>query len=243
MMKPNRSRFVTWTALLCALLTAGPLPARGADVTAQIEVELPGKHQKARSSEPLYAVLWLNSLSGDQRPPQKEPQTRHYQLVQHNKTFTPHLLVVPVNSGVEFPNLDPFFHNVFSLFNGKRFDLGLYASGSTRTVHFDHEGVSYIFCNIHPQMAAVVIALKTPYFAEASPDGKITLPGVPAGAYELKVWTEGADPGELNSLTRPIQIASAHQDLGLIRIMLNGQGEKHKNKFGEDYPPADVSPY
>ena len=65
-------------------------------------------------------------------------------------------------SSVEFPNRDPWFHNVFSLFNGKRFDLGLYEAGSTRTVHFDREGISFIFCNIHPEMSAVIVVLRTP---------------------------------------------------------------------------------
>ena len=76
--------------------------------------------------------------------------------------FTPHILVVPVGSVVRFPNADPFFHNVFSLFDGKRFDLGLYEAGSTKEVTFSREGLSYIFCNIHPEMSAVVISLSTP---------------------------------------------------------------------------------
>jgi len=87
-----------------------------------------------------------------------------YRLIQKDKMFTPHLLVVPIGSQVEFPNQDPFFHNVFSLFNGKRFDLGLYESGTSRSVRFDREGVSYIFCNIHPEMGAIVLALNTPYY-------------------------------------------------------------------------------
>ena len=92
--------------------------------------------------------------------------------MQKDKTFTPHLLVIPTGSTVDFPNLDPFFHNVFSEFNGKRFDLGLYESGSSRTVHFDHDGVSYIFCNIHPEMSAVIVTLSTPYFGVS--DGMAT---------------------------------------------------------------------
>jgi len=65
------------------------------------------------------------------------------------------VLVVPVGSVVDFPNHDPFFHNVFSLFDGKRFDLGLYEAGATNSVRFDRLGVSFLFCNIHPEMSAV----------------------------------------------------------------------------------------
>ena len=82
------------------------------------------------------------------------------------------MLVVPAGSLVEFPNRDPFFHNVFSLFEGKRFDLGLYEAGTTRTVRFDRPGISYIFCNIHPEMSAVIITVSTPLYAIAKEDGR-----------------------------------------------------------------------
>ena len=103
-------------------------------------------------------------------------------MIQKNKQFDPHMLVVPVGSMVQFPNHDPFFHNVFSLYNGKRFDLGLYETGSERGVRFDREGVSYIFCNIHPEMGAVILALSTPYY-DMSADGAIVIPRVPPGKY------------------------------------------------------------
>src|SRR5438045_5108518 len=104
-------------------------------------------------------------------------------LTQKGKMFEPHLLVVQVGSVVDFPNRDPFFHNVFSLFDGKRFDLGLYEAGSSRDVRFNKPGISYIFCNIHPEMSAVVISLDTPYYALASPEGELVVPHVPPGKY------------------------------------------------------------
>ena len=105
----------------------------------------------------------------------------HAVLAQKNKAFDPSLLVITKGSSVEFPNRDPWFHNVFSLFNGKRFDLGLYEAGSSRTVHFDREGISYIFCNIHPEMSAVVVVLGTPYFSVTNKDGEFTIQNVPPG--------------------------------------------------------------
>ena len=102
--------------------------------------------------------------------------------MQRNKSFDPHVLVVPVGSVVAFPNHDPFFHNVFSLFEGKRFDLGLYEAGSTRDVHFDKPGISYIFCNIHPEMSAVVLALDTPYYGVSDPHGQVVIANVPAAS-------------------------------------------------------------
>src|SRR6202034_2229968 len=117
-----------------------------------------------------------------------------------------HLLVVPVGSSVAFPNADPFFHNVFSLFDGKRFDLGLYEAGSTRSVIFSREGVSYIFCNIHSEMSAVVIALGTPFYSIADPQGGFKLEGVPSGDYDLHVWIEGQAQNSLELLTRRVHI-------------------------------------
>ncbi len=73
------------------------------------------------------------------------------QLVQRDKSFEPHVLVVRTGDTVDFPNRDPFFHNVFSLFDGKRFDLGLYEAGATNSARFDRAGVSFLFCNIHPE--------------------------------------------------------------------------------------------
>ena len=134
-------------------------------------------------------------------------------MVQKNKMFDPHLLVVPVGSVVVFPNRDPFFHNVFSLFNGKRFDLGLYEAGSERRVRFDREGVSYIFCNIHPEMGAVILSLATPYYAVSREDA-IVIPQVPPGRYLLNVWSEGATPESLNAARREVTVQAAATNLG-----------------------------
>ena len=160
----------------------------------------------------------------------------NFTLLQKNKMFTPHLLVVPVGSSVAFPNADPFFHNVFSLFDGRRFDLGLYEAGSTRGVVFSREGISYIFCNIHSEMSAVVIALSTPYFGLADPQGGFHLKDVPPGDYELHVWTEGQKQSSLDRLSRRVHIAADSTDIGEIGASLPDQ-QKHLNKFGRPYEP------
>ena len=120
------------------------------------------------------------------------------------------MLVVPTGSTVDFPNLDPFFHNVFSQsFNGKRFDLGLYEAHSHRTVKFDRDGVSYIFCNIHPEMGAVIVSLSTPYYGISGPhDGMVTLHSVSPGRYRLNIWAENVSADRLNALSRPVEISA-----------------------------------
>jgi plastocyanin len=157
-------------------------------------------------------------------------------LVQKNKSFEPHILVVPAGSMVEFPNRDPFFHNVFSLFEGKRFDLGLYEAGTSRMVRFDRPGISYIFCNIHPEMSAVVITLSTPLYAISNADGQLSLAGVPYGRYKLHVWSEGMGPESAPPLAREITVTENASSLGVIRVSAaNGQRMAHKNKYGREY--------
>ena len=86
------------------------------------------------------------------------------------------------------------FHNVFSFRDGKRFDLGMYPVGTMRRVTFDQPGVSRLFCNIHPNMAAYVVVVDTPYFAVADKSGAFTIPGVPPGSYSFGAWRPGGSP-------------------------------------------------
>jgi plastocyanin len=212
-------------------------PGAKADVIARLApVPRDGAHQ---TEKPAPAVIWLNPL----RPGAvASPAHANFTLLQKNKMFTPHLLVVPVGSSVAFPNADPFFHNVFSLFDGRRFDLGLYEAGSTRSVVFSREGVSYIFCNIHSEMSAVVIALATPYYSVADPQGVFHLNGVLSGDYELHVWIEGQRQSALDRLTRRVHVPGHAADLGEISSGRPEQ-QRHLNKFGQPYEPESHSIY
>ncbi len=229
------SRFVV---VLLALLVCRVAHSESVDVMVEVEFAHADKH-RAVSIQSSGAVVWLNSILPD--PPDAAP-AGHFRLVQKDKSFSPHLLVVPLGSSVDFPNMDPFFHNVFSQYNGKRFDLGLYETGNSKSVRFDHEGVSYIFCNIHPEMSAVVISLATPYVGVSSAKGKIEIHNVPAGTYEMRVWAEGVDPKQLNELNRRVRITSAQTDLGVIKLVENGVAA-HKNKYGQDYFPDRDTTY
>jgi plastocyanin len=227
--------FMFWSLLaLASFALADP---QLVDVAAQVHLVLASPAKGAQHRNVPSVVIWLRPLSPEQNTAQTQSPVAHYRMVQKNKQFNPQFLVVPLGSTVEFPNLDPFFHNVFSQFNGKRFDLGLYETGSSKGVRFDHEGVSYIFCNIHPEMAAVIVTLSTPYFSVTSSSGTVVLHRVPVGNYEMHVWAEGADIKELEALTRHVSIGPLETDLGPIQIVANGTMAPHKNKFGEDYRP------
>jgi hypothetical protein len=205
-----------------------------------VVVVYPPARKSAAPAKGPTVVVWLKPLD----PPAGfvAPAPGHFHMAQKNKTFEPHVLVIPLGSIVSFPNFDPFFHNVFSQFNGKRFDLGLYEAGSTRDVRFDHEGISYLFCNIHPEMSAVIITMSTPWYAVSS-GGAIVLQHVPPGKYEVHVWAEGANARQLSALTHRVQIGPDADSLGTITIQAEAEPPAHKNKFGEDYRPESNAPY
>lgn len=162
-----------------------------------------------------------------------------FELVQSHKRFHPHVLVVPIGSTVSFPNRDPFFHNVFSLFNGKRFDLGLYEAGATRSVRFDRTGVSYIFCNIHPEMSAVIITSQTPYYGVTGKLGAAVIRNVPDGRYRMQIWSEHASRETLLALAHDVSIRGDTASVGPVRIHAAGDIlAGHKNMYGRDYDPA-----
>ncbi|MGH9497336.1 MAG: carboxypeptidase regulatory-like domain-containing protein [Candidatus Sulfotelmatobacter sp.] len=217
------------------------LCARGQQpLKAHVDLSRNGHKLKDASN----AVIWLSPLSATIDPPRQNP-AHIPQLVQKNKSFQPSLVVIPVGGKVEFPNHDPFFHNVFSLFDGKRFDLGLYESGSTRFVQFDKPGISFIFCNIHAQMSAVVIALATPYFGISNARGDVTIAGVPPGRYSLQAFHSGVAAADLKSFSREITVAPGDTTLGSLSIAESDVTEAHKNKYGRDYdrPEPDSPAY
>jgi plastocyanin len=232
------------------VLACGGIPVCGQEnaVTIHLAVQrpAPAKTEKVikTGTDASEIVVWLKSLDpgGSSETPEAASH-RKVQLVQHNKTFQPHVLVVPVGTVVDFPNRDPFFHNVFSLFDGKRFDLGLYEAGASNSVRFDRLGVSFLFCNIHSEMSAVVVAVDTPYYGLSDRKGNLTIQNVPEGKYELHVWYERSLPDDLKNLTRTVMITSATRDLGTINVPENPSfTTAHKNKYGQDYtPPATPS--
>jgi plastocyanin len=224
---------MTWRLLICfsalsvfaGLVRAGSLAGR---------VELTGTRVKDRSG----VVVWLEPASPTPAAPRA---TAHVNMTQKNKTFLPHILAIQAGTTVDFPNADPIFHNAFSSFDGKVFDVGLYPPGTSRSVYFDRAGVVRVFCNIHSAMSAVIVVLKQPWFAVSSRDGSFQISGVPEGDYFLHVYHERATDSTLNALTHPISVKQNHSELPVILISETGYlPAPHKNKFGKDYPPTNV---
>ena len=169
-------------AVLIVALASILLSADGPSIRVSGSAVVGGKPQAN-------VVVWLEAPAeqGFHAP-------RRIVLDQRNLQFEPRVLAVRTGTTVEFPNNDRVFHNVFSFRDGKRFDLGLYPIGSVKHVQFDKPGVSRLFCNIHPQMAAYVVAVDSPWFAVSDESGSFTLPDLPAGTYTYHAWRAGASP-------------------------------------------------
>jgi plastocyanin len=124
-------------------------------------------------------------LDGGKLPP-KPPVSAV--LNQQGSRFDPELIVVPTGSTVQFPNLDPIFHNVFSLSKARKFDLGYYPQSQSRAVKFDGAGVVQVYCHIHANMYAAIVVTDSPWYVKPGVDGSFSFSNVPPGRYRLTVW-------------------------------------------------------
>ena len=161
------------------LLWLAAAPVYGADLIGTVQVA-------GRPAE--HAVIWLEASGAPASPSKKVV------LDQRNLAFVPRVLAVRVGTTVEFPNNDKVFHNVFSFRDGKKFDLGMYPKGAMKPIVFDKPGLARLFCNIHPNMAAYVMAVDSPYFAVSNENGTFTIAGVPPGTYTYHAWRAGGQP-------------------------------------------------
>jgi plastocyanin len=219
-------------ALIIALRSFGV--AQDATLRGRVDV----LHSSKRESGNAEVVIWLTPAQ-----PIAPAHVNGVRLVQKNKRFTPHVVAVTAGSEVEFPNQDSFFHDVFSIYRGKPFDLGLYESGTSRKVRFSQPGVSYIFCNIHPEMSATVIVLTTPYFAITARDGSFQVNHLTPGHYRMEVWYEQASDSELAALARDVEIVSGDNTPAVLTLHSSDAPKDHVNKYGQQYSPDKPKSY
>ena len=180
-------------------------------------------------------VVWLEPL--DARTPRLQPTVTR--MVTRSKSLIPHVMALPVGSTVEFPNEDPISHNLFSLAPGNAFDLGLYRKGAGKSHKFDKPGVVSVYCNVHPNMSAVIHVMPTPYYAFADASGRFRI-DAPPGRYRLVAWNEQGGTTESN-----IEIGEQglSGDVALTIDSRNFRVVQHKNKEGRSYRAPSARDY
>jgi plastocyanin len=211
-----------WAIPLALFLAVSP--AFAGTVSGRVELVEKGGRKATDLSD---VVVYVEGAKAKARAAGPAPK-----VVMKGKAFTPRVAVVPVGGAVEFPNDDPIFHNVFSVSGENRFDLQLYKRPKSGSQTFQHPGVVRIYCNIHPQMSAVVLVRDNPYFTKAAADGSYTIEGVPAGKYTLTAWHDKA-----GSASQEIAV-TGQGEVTARPMSLDASGFKpvpHKNKFGKDY--------
>ena len=173
-------------------------------------------------------LAYVTLTPSDGRTP-RPPAPQHRTMEQRGRDFAPHLLVVPVGSTVSFPNFDPVYHNVYSASEAKSFDLGVYKSGQSRDVTFDHAGLVRVECNVHENMGAYIAVVGAPY-ATVADGGHFGFRALPAGRYKLRAWSERSG----KTTEADIVVHAGKND---VKVDVDGAGESQKrtDKFGNPW--------
>ena len=205
---------------LVALALASP--ALAGTIKGQVElVEKSGRKTTDLSD----VVVYVDGIKA-------KPKPGRATMTMKGKGFTPRVVAIGVGGTVDFPNEDPIFHNVFSVSGENRFDLELYKRPKTGQWTFQNPGIVRVYCNIHPQMSAVVVVRDNPFFGKAEASGSFVIPDVPAGRYTLKAWHERAGQEASMAVTVP---ASGEVGAKLVLDASRYKRLPHKKKDGKDY--------
>lgn len=177
-------------------------------------------------------LVWLDPAG---KAPRKPAGT--FLMTTRSKAFLPHVMAVPAGSTVTFPNEDPIAHNLFSLAPGNTFDLGLYRRGAGKAHKFEAPGTVNVYCNVHPNMSAVVHVMNTPYYGFSDAEGNYSFEA-PPGKYRLTAWNEQG-----GSASSDVEVKADGSIAGGKLLTIDGRSfrlTQHKNKLGQTYrPPKD----
>jgi len=208
-------------------LLAQAAQARAATIQGRVTVV----EKRGKAGDPGNAVVWLDGV-------QPQAAARSFTVETRDKTFTPEVIAVPAGATIRFPNQDDVRHNVFSVSKANAFDLGLYGKGEGKDVVLREPGIVRVYCNVHPQMAMVVVVCPTSYFAKVKQDGTFEIANAPAGKYKVKVWDPkgGEAEEEVTVEARDVTAVSFTLDASKFKT------QPHANKEGKPYP-ADEKDY
>jgi plastocyanin len=207
--------------------------AHAHQVNGTVQILLKGDKKKQDVSS---VIVYLEQADGSAKNAGGNGK-REFEMATKNKQFQPRSLAVPVGAVVSFPNMDPIYHNLFSVSSPNQFDLGLYKGGESKKRSFDSPGIVRVFCNVHPQMTATIIVSNTPYFTSADKNGNYSLANIPSGIFLVKAFSEEGQAVE------KIEIKDQPLTVPLTIDARNFKKLPHKNKFGKDYSADDNEGY
>jgi plastocyanin len=206
---------------LCLLANdARSKPASGT-VRGAVTVTVKGKAKADKKG----VVVYLENVPGSPPKPKANAVIR-----QREKQFDPPLSIVVKGTTIDFPNEDKIFHNVFSVSRPARFDLGLYKSGTAKSVEMKRAGTVDVYCNIHPEMIAKVKVLDNAYYAITGSDGKFEIGSVPPGEYPVVAWLPTGDEAKGSVTVKAGEVAEVVLTLGEV-----AKKETHTRKDGTPY--------
>jgi len=209
--------------VIVALAVVACLPPRagGAPATGKVTGTVVVKGRKDGGG----VLVYLEGVAGAPTAPRD-----HAVIRQREKQFDPPVTIVVRGTTVDFPNEDKMFHNVFSVSRPARFDLGLYKSGTAKSVEMKRAGTVDVYCNIHPEMVAKVKVLDNAYYTITGGDGKFEIPNVPAGEYPIVAWLPTGDEAKGSVVVKAGEAAEVKLTVSEV-----AKKESHTRKDGTPY--------
>lgn len=213
-------------AFLLAALNVGAQPLDAATVRGQVTLKEKGGRMATDLSS---IVVYIEGAPGASAP-------KRTTMTMRGKAFEPRVIVVPVGGTVDFPNADPILHNVFSVTKNNAFDLQLYKAPKTASWTFRNPGIVSVYCNIHPQMGAVILVRDNPYYTTASADGTFAIEGVPSGRYTVHAWHDrGGEAAQ--------EVVVGGSSPSALKFALDASKYRwipHRNKLGRAYASGET---
>lgn len=215
------------TLLVVLLICFGKTPFVQAAATGTVSGTVKLKQASGSVIDPAGVVVYVEGVAG--ALPQ-ESELARVQLHQRNLQFDPPLLVITQGTTVDFLNDDRVFHNVFSFSEAAKFDLGLYKSGTTKSVTFRKPGVINVYCNIHPEMISKIRVLDTTFFAVVGKDGRFQIDRIPIGTYSIVAWQSYGE-----EFRGQVTITSGGKASVSIDLTQGSKELRHSRKDGTPY--------
>jgi len=196
-------------------------PVDGADVIGSLKMV---RAPTSAAWDMAQAVVYLVPEKAPVRPgASASPIVIH----QKNATFNPPFAVAIKGQTVQFLNDDSIDHNVFSYSKVKKFDLGIYPKGESKSLTFEEEGPVLIFCSIHEFMNGIVYVVPAVWYGLTDSQGHFSIPHVPVGRYQVRMWHASLPKGSQYVEVRSLNVQN-HQPVHLDILL--GQGGAAKKQ-------------